>query len=94
MTMHRPNDPVKLNPAVLEDVSVKRNHHLLSRILREEKVGVIREQDMDKSTPQAFYYWVTFHYGSFLLSEFHLMKVASPATLPALKGETLAPTPS
>ncbi|HEY1114365.1 MAG TPA: hypothetical protein VGE66_12420 [Chitinophagaceae bacterium] len=79
MTLHRPDDTVKLSPAVLEDASVKTNHHLLSRILREEMIGTIREQDMNKSTPQAFYYWVSFHYATFLLSEFHIMKVPSPA---------------
>jgi hypothetical protein len=78
MTIHRPNDFVKLNPAILEDKTLKRNHHLLSRILREEKIGVIQAQDMEKSTPQAFFYWVSFHYASFLLSEFHLMKLAVP----------------
>lgn len=79
MTLHRPNDTVKLSPAVLEDDSVKTNHHLLSRILREDMIGTIREQDMDKSTPKAFYYWVSFHYATFLLSEFHIVKVPSPA---------------
>jgi hypothetical protein len=77
MTLHRPHDTVKLSPAVLEDLSVKTNHHLLSRILREELIGTIREQDVDKSTPQAFYYWVSFHYATFLLSEFHLVKAPS-----------------
>ena len=79
MTMFRPEDTVKLSPAVLEDLSVKTNHHLLSRILREELVGTIREQDLEKTTPQAFYYWVSFHYASFLLSEFHIVKVPNPA---------------
>jgi hypothetical protein len=79
MTLHRPNDTVKLSPAVLEDLSVKTNHHLLSRILREEMIGTIREQDMEKSTPQAFYYWVSFHYATFLLSEFHILKASNPA---------------
>lgn len=78
MTMFRPEDTVKLSPAVLEDASVKTNHHLLSRILREELIGTIREQAVDKSTPQAFYYWVSFHYATFLLSEFHIVKVPSP----------------
>lgn len=90
MTMLRPNDSVKLNPAVLEDASVKTNHHLLSRLIKEDQVGLIREQDMNKSTPQAFYYWVSFYYGAFLLSEFHLMKVAGEAVAqdPSVRRET------
>ena len=77
MTLFKAGDVVTLNPSILEDESLKRNHHLLSRILREGSEGVVREQDADKSTPQAFYYWVKFHYAAFLLSEFHIMRSMS-----------------
>jgi hypothetical protein len=74
MSLFAQGDPVKLNPSVLEDQALKSNHHLLERILKEDRHGEVREQDLAKSTPKAFYYWVKFHYAAFLLSEFHIMK--------------------
>jgi hypothetical protein len=65
--------PVKLNPAVLEDQSLKSNHHLFRRILQEERMGEIREKDAAKSTPDTTRYWVKFQFVAILLSEQHLL---------------------
>lgn len=75
MTLYNPGEPVKLAPSALEDQTLKSNHHILDRVLKEDQAGEIKERDLDKSTPEAFFYWVKFHYASILLSEIHLVKV-------------------
>jgi hypothetical protein len=77
MTLFAKGDAVKLNPAVLQDETLKRNYHLLSRMLREDCPGSIQEQDIERSSPTAFYYWVKFTFFSIRPSEFHLMKTGA-----------------
>lgn len=60
---------VKLNPTVLEDQSLKTNHHLLKRIIEEERAGEVVNLDHARSTGELFRYWVKFYYGKILLPE-------------------------
>ena len=71
--MLKEGTPVKLNPAVLEDQSLKSNHHLLKRILEEERPGEVVNLDHAKSTGEMFRYWVKFYYGKILLLEQYIL---------------------
>jgi hypothetical protein len=72
MTLFAQGDAVKLNPAVLQDETLKPNHHVLSRMLREDRQGTVTEQDFQRSHPSSFYYWVKFPFFTIRLSEAHL----------------------
>ena len=64
---------VKLNPSVLEDHSLKSNHHLLKRIIEEDRAGEVVKVDTAKSTKETLQYWVKFHYAKILLPQQYLM---------------------
>lgn len=64
--------------AVLEDQPVKSNHHLLERIIKEDRTGEVINVDTERSSKETFRYWVKFHYAKILLSDEYL-------TTPAVK---------
>jgi hypothetical protein len=73
MPLLKAGDTVKLNPAILEDLTLKQNHHMLSLMLKEDRAGIITQQDLKHSSPKAFFYWVKFSFFTIRLSEFHLL---------------------
>lgn len=64
MQQLKSGDRVKVNPQVLEDQTRKSNHHILRRIIEEDKTGEIMKQG---ETINQSGWWVRFHYATVLL---------------------------
>jgi hypothetical protein len=72
MTLHE-NDRVTVLPDIMQDQSVKSNHHLFKRIIVSKEVGTIRELDVEKSQEQnANLFWVQFHVAGIRIDEKYL----------------------
>jgi hypothetical protein len=67
--MFRADNKVKINPEVLEDTSVKANHHLFQEALKHNVTGTVVELDQERSKPMAFWYRVKFHFFTAPLKE-------------------------
>lgn len=73
MSMFAPGYKVKINPAVLEDLTVKVNHHLFQEAIKHNVTGVVVELDAPRSSATEFWYRVQFHYFTAPLKEDHLI---------------------
>ncbi|MCU7552810.1 hypothetical protein OCK74_27070 [Chitinophagaceae bacterium LB-8] len=68
-------DLVTVDPSILEDQTVKSNHHLFERIIANKELGVIQNLDVEKSKEQkANLYWVKFHIAAIRIDEKYLVK--------------------
>jgi hypothetical protein len=72
MPLHE-NDQVIILPEIMQDQTVKSNHHLFKRIIASKEVGTIRELDVEKSEDQnANLFWVQFHVAAIRIDEKYL----------------------
>ena len=73
MNMFAPGNKVNLHPAILEDTSVKADHHLFHRVLNENRTGEVVQLDTTMSSATVFKYWIQFHGFKVLLKEDHFV---------------------
>lgn len=73
MNMFTTGNKVKLNPAVLEDQSVKTSHHFFQEALRYDLTGLVIEIDTKRSSTTEFWYRVQFHSFTAPLKEDHII---------------------
>ena len=73
MSMFAIGDKVKINTAVLEDQTVKSNHHLFEEALKHNVTGEIVESDTQRTSGNAYWFRVKFHFFTAPLKEDHLV---------------------
>lgn len=76
MSMMQVGYKVKINPSVLEDGTVKANHHLFQEALKHNVTGEIVERDRERTKGNEYWFRVKFHFFTAPFKEDHMILLA------------------
>ena len=62
MSMFAVGNQVKINPDVVDDLSVKSSHHLFQEAVKHNVTGEIIEPDLERTSGNEFWFRVKFHF--------------------------------
>lgn len=73
MSLFAVGDQVKINPDVLEDQSVKANHHLFQEALKHNVTGEIVGPYPERTNGTEYWFRVKYHFFTVPLKEDHMI---------------------